>query len=120
MRLPVKGHLTYCSNIHPGESWEEVWRSIQSHLPVVKQRVSPDQPMGIGLRLSNQASIDLEKSGTSQLMEWMAAEGFYVFTMNGFPFGGFHRQRVKDDVHKPDWTSNARVDLYQKAIQLTG
>ena len=118
MRLPVKGHLTYCSNIHPGESWEEVWWSIQSHLPVVKQNVSPHQPMGIGLRLSNQASIDLEKSGISHLMEWMEAKGFYVFTMNGFPFGGFHGQRVKDEVHKPDWTSDARVDYTKRLFDL--
>jgi hypothetical protein len=31
-----------------------------------------------------------------------------VAILNGFPFGGFHRQRVKDDVHRPDWTTHDR------------
>src|SRR5690606_3340392 len=34
----------------------------------------------------------------------------YVFTLNGFPYGGFHRQVVKDKVHHPDWTTIERRD----------
>jgi hypothetical protein len=109
MRLPGQGHLTYCSNIHPGESWLEVFASLRTHLPLVKKKVSPTQPLGIGLRLSNQASIELMEAGTSEFLEWMKSEEFYVFTMNGFPYGGFHRQKVKDQVHQPDWTSDERV-----------
>jgi hypothetical protein len=29
--------------------------------------------------------------------------------MNGFPYGGFHHTKVKDQVHAPDWTTNERV-----------
>jgi hypothetical protein len=29
--------------------------------------------------------------------------------MNGFPYGGFHHTKVKDQVHAPDWTSPDRV-----------
>jgi len=120
MKLPVHGHLTYCSNIHPGESWPEVWGSLQSHLPQVKQQVSPDHPLGIGLRLSNQASTELQNSGMPELIDWMQANGFYVFTMNGFPFGGFHHQRVKDEVHQPDWTTPERVNYTQRLFSLLG
>ena len=110
MRLSNHGHLTYCSNIHPGESWSEVFKSLQKHLPKVKEKVSPDDNMGIGLRLSNQASIDLTSSGVGDFQSWMETNGFYVFTMNGFPYGGFHQQQVKDQVHQPDWTTDERVD----------
>ncbi len=109
MKLITRGHLTYCSNIHPGESWEEVFQALQTHLPVVKKQVSPEQSMGIGLRLSDQASRELQQEGTTLLNDWMHQQGFYVFTMNGFPFGGFHRQKVKDQVHQPDWTTSERV-----------
>ena len=33
----------------------------------------------------------------------------YVFTLNGFPYGGFHHTIVKDKVHAPDWTTDDRV-----------
>ncbi len=31
------GHLTYCTNIHPGESWQDHFDAIQQHVPVVKK-----------------------------------------------------------------------------------
>ncbi len=34
--------------------------------------------------------------------------------MNGFPFGGFHGQVVKDAVHQPDWTTPARLEYTQR------
>lgn len=118
MKLPVHGHLTYCSNIHPGESWGEVFQSLRRHLPTIKKKVSPDQPLGIGLRLSNQASQELIDVGTETFLHWMRDGGFYVFTMNGFPYGGFHGQRVKDEVHRPDWTTNDRVDYTLRLFDL--
>lgn len=118
MKLPSYGHLTYCSNIHPGETWPEVLASLQTHFPVVKQQVSPDGPMGIGLRLSNQASIELQKLGTEPFLEWMQQQGLYVFTMNGFPYGGFHRQAVKDKVYQPDWTTDERVEYTKRLFDL--
>lgn len=67
--------------------------------------------MGIGLRLSNLASLDLmEEKALNDLLEWLSESQAYVFTMNGFPYGGFHHTRVKDQVHAPDWTSKERVD----------
>ncbi len=118
MRLPLNGHLTYCTNIHPGETWVEVFTSLQAHLPAVKQLVSPDGDMGIGLRLSNQASIELTQLGIDPFLEWMQEQGFYLFTMNGFPYGGFHRKLVKDQVHQPDWTTDERVKYTNRLFDL--
>ncbi len=110
MRISHDTHQTYCSNINPGAGWHEVFKALKDHLPAVKKQVSPDRPMGIGLRLSNLASLELQEVGTTALKDWMSNNGFYVFTMNGFPYGGFHRQRVKDHVHQPDWTKSERLD----------
>ena len=41
-------HLTYCTNIHPAESWAEVRANLDSHVIAVKTRVCPDQPFGVG------------------------------------------------------------------------
>lgn len=103
-------HLTYCSNIHPGETWAEVRDTLRTYLPPLKAALAPEQPFGIGLRLSKQAVDDLQQSDVLQAFkEWLAAHDLYVFTMNGFPYGGFHQQIVKDQVYAPDWRADERV-----------
>jgi hypothetical protein len=108
--LTKYGHLTYCSNIHAGESWHDHFAKLQENIPVIKAQVSPGQPFGIGLRLSAIASTQLEEEKTLQAFQnWLNSNQCYVFTMNGFPYGGFHHTKVKDQVHAPDWTSPDRV-----------
>ena len=34
-------HLTYCTNIHPGETWPEVAYALKVHLPAVKAQFCP-------------------------------------------------------------------------------
>ena len=104
-------HLTYCTNIHPGESWVENYHNLKKHIPPIKKEVSPDASFGIGLRLSDKASRSLlEKENLSDFKNWLEKNNCYVFTLNGFPFGSFHHQTVKDQVHHPDWTTKQRLD----------
>lgn len=105
------GHLTYCSNIHPGEKWEDHFKSLRDNLPFIKSRLSPDQPFGLGLRVANEASIALSQpENLAEFKKWLQSENIYVFVINGFPFGGFHNTVVKDQVHAPDWTTTDRKD----------
>ena len=105
------GHLTYCTNIHAGKNWTEDFDNLQQNFPAIKQNVSPDQPLGLGLRLSNEASIQLSNPHYQlQLKQWLQQNEAYVFTMNGFPYGDFHRTIVKENVHTPDWTKQERKD----------
>jgi sugar phosphate isomerase/epimerase len=102
-------HLTYCTNIYPGESWVDTFANLEKYALPLKTRISPGQPLGIGLRLADAASRQLTHTEDwRQLKGWLDANGLYVAILNGFPFGGFHRQRVKDDVHTPDWTTSER------------
>jgi hypothetical protein len=103
------GHLTYCTNIHAGRNWSEDFAAIQKNFPIIKQKVSPSAPMGLGLRLSNEASLGLmQESELISFKTWLQTEECYVFTMNGFPYGEFHNTVVKEDVHTPDWTTDDR------------
>ncbi|WP_224996147.1 metabolite traffic protein EboE [Cesiribacter sp. SM1] len=103
-------HLSYCTNIHPGESWAEVEQSLKQYVPEVKKQVSPHKAFGLGLRLSHQASLELlEGAKLQEFKAWLDREGLYVFTLNGFPYGGFHHRVVKDGVHQPDWTTPERL-----------
>ncbi|RFS22747.1 xylose isomerase [Chitinophaga silvatica] len=104
------GHLSYCTNIHPGEKWGDHFEQLKKYIPAVKQQVSPDRPFGIGLRLANSASLELSKEEQlTAFKQWLKEVDAYVFTMNGFPYGGFHDVVVKGDVHAPDWTTGDRV-----------
>jgi len=119
MKLSDQYHLTYCTNIHPGESWEEVDQSLKTYVPAVQSAVAPDQPFGIGLRLSQLAGEELARPASlAAFQEWLTENNCYVFTMNGFPYGGFHRQVVKDQVHQPDWTTLERLAYTQQLFSI--
>ncbi len=103
-------HLTYCTNIHPGESWPEVRDILRLRVPAVKDRISPDRPFGVGLRLSARAAEALRDEGAfAELRDLLTARDLYVFTINGFPYGPFHGARVKEEVYLPDWRDEARL-----------
>ncbi len=119
MKLPNQHHLTYCTNIHPGESWDEVDQSLRTYVPTVQSAVASDQAFGIGLRLSQQAGEELARpDALAAFQEWLSENNCYVFTMNGFPYGGFHRQVVKDQVHQPDWTTPERLSYTQQLFSI--
>jgi hypothetical protein len=109
-------HCTYCTNIHAGENWEITFNNLKAHIPAVKKEVAPGVTFGIGLRLSNKASEELQKENNLlHFKQWLDVNNLYVFTMNGFPYGNFHNAIVKDLVHAPDWTTTERV-IYTKRL----
>ncbi|MEN9870458.1 MAG: hypothetical protein RLZZ171_1446 [Cyanobacteriota bacterium] len=121
MKLTTKTdlHLTYCTNIHPGETWAEVENNLRQYILPLKTRLSPDKPFGIGLRLADIAARELlEDNNLSQFQTWLQAQDLYVFTLNGFPYGGFHHQVVKDQVYAPDWCSSERLDYTLRLMEI--
>ncbi|MBZ5555643.1 MAG: metabolite traffic protein EboE [Acidobacteriia bacterium] len=112
-------HLTYCSNIHPGESWQDVSDVLRTSLPRVRALMNFDGPFAIGLRLSAAAAVALETPATlAAFQEFLAAGGYYVPTINGFPYGAFHGQRVKERVYLPDWRDPARLEYSNRLARV--
>jgi hypothetical protein len=63
----------------------------------------------------------MEPGKLADLRGFLDAHELYVFTLNGFPYGAFHGQRVKERVYEPDWRSPARVEYTrQLAAALAG
>ncbi|ODS79262.1 MAG: hypothetical protein ABS44_21265 [Chryseobacterium sp. SCN 40-13] len=111
MKIRNEAHLSYCTNIHPGESWEEVFASLKQYTLAVKEKMAPETDFGIGLRLSYESAVTLSQAeNCSAFKNWLDENKTYVFTINGFPYGNFHGQQVKDQVHAPDWLSHERVN----------
>jgi hypothetical protein len=118
MNTPL-GHLTYCSNIHPGEKWEDHFKSLRENIPYIRQQLAPGQAFGLGLRIANEASIALSRPEVLQVFqEWLKEHDVYVFVINGFPYGGFHNTVVKDDVHTPDWTTSDRLEYTLRLFRI--
>lgn len=103
-------HLSYCSNIHPGESWSQVRANLERYLPAVHQAMNPEGEFGIGLRLSADAARELsEPAALDDFKAFLSSKKLYVFTINGFPYGPFHGTTVKEDVYLPDWKDPERL-----------
>ena len=119
----LESHLAYCTNVHPAESWSETKVVLREHTLKVRNAVCPEQPFAIGLRLSATAAGEL-LSGTEleDFAFWLETENCYVFTINGFPYGEFHNTRVKEQVYRPDWTTDKRLaytrDLFRIIARL--
>ncbi|HWV16802.1 MAG TPA: metabolite traffic protein EboE [Cellvibrio sp.] len=110
--------LTYCSNIHPGESWADVLQNLNSHAIAVKQQYSPTQAFPLGLRISHQASQEIGSAEIAQFHDWCKTHNCYLLTINGFPYGTFHQQPVKSAVYEPDWRKPERVAYTKRLADL--
>jgi sugar phosphate isomerase/epimerase len=107
----VQYELTYCTNIHPAHGWNEVLSSLRRYAPALRQRLAPDVLFGIGLRISANEAIELlEGSRLREFRDFLADEGLYVALINGFPYGSFHGDRIKEQVFAPDWRDPRRVE----------
>ncbi len=102
-------HLTYCLNVHPGETLADQIAAIRDHAVPVRNSVAPGVRFGLGLRLANQAALELESAPAMDSLKSLLAElDMYAFTVNGFPFGDFHGAAVKERVYRPDWRDPER------------
>jgi sugar phosphate isomerase/epimerase len=119
MKLSHGLHLAYCTNIHRGETWAQIFEALQKHTLAVRDRVSPGKPYAIGLRLGAVAARELsEPAALKAFRAWLERERCYVFTINGFPYGNFHGARVKEQVYAPDWTTRERLDYTNRLFDL--
>lgn len=119
LALPGSPHLTYCTNIHAGERWNDIEAALRIHLPAIKRRVSPTNPMGVGLRLSAAAAADLaHPQALERLQALLRHAGLYVFTVNAFPYGLFHGARVKEQVYEPDWRHEQRLTFSNRVADV--
>ena len=104
-------HFSYCLNVHPGETLADLMSVLDHSIPEIRAGLCPDEPFGLGLRLANQAARSLQDPDTlKQLASGLDRRNLYAFTVNAFPYGAFHRTRVKENVYAPDWRSAERLD----------
>ena len=105
------GHLSYSTRVHAGDTWEQMRASLEEFVPRVKQRVSPDAPFAVSLRMSA-ASVETLRSSPekrAELRAFLDGNDLYLYTVNAFPYGPFKGRRVMEDVYEPDWSTEERI-----------
>ena len=114
------GHLSYSTLVHPGDTWAEMRESLETYLPDVKKRVSPDEPFGVSLRISaaSAETLTADPGERSELRTFLAANDLYVYTVNAFPYGPFKGGTVMERVYDPDWTTQERVTYTNKVADI--
>lgn len=110
--------VTYCTNIHPGESWADIFSNLQRFIPAVREAVSPTETFPIGLRLSGRAALELDDAASDAFQQWCRREDCAVASVNGFPYGVFHGTPVKEDVYLPDWRQLERTAYTRRIADL--
>jgi len=103
--------LGYCTNVHAGATLEQIKANLETYALAVKRRVSPDEPMGVGLwfpALVADALVN-QPGGVERLRDWLLERGLLAYTLNGFPYGDFHGEVVKRSVYLPDWSHPERA-----------
>jgi sugar phosphate isomerase/epimerase len=105
------GHLTYSTLVHPGDDWEQMWESLNTYVPKVKERFAGNRRFGVSLRLSAKSAETLSKSRAERdkLRKFLDDGNMYLYTVNAFPYGAFKGTVVKEQVYEPDWRSQERT-----------
>ena len=123
MDLPNRqGHLTYSTLVHPGDTWEDMWESVRTYVPRVKERVAPNEPFGVSLRLSASSAETLvnDSKARDELKKFLADNDMYLYTVNAFPYGPFKGRIVKEEVYEPDWRSRERTEYTINVAEVLG
>lgn len=113
----------YCTNVHAGIDWLGIRANLEKHSLGVKQKVSPKEPMGVGLWIPAPA-LGLDRpaserqSAVEGLRDWLGEVGLVPFTLNGFPYGDFHQAVVKHRVYEPTWADDARLGYTRTLVEV--
>ena len=102
-------HIGYCFNVLPGETAQSLIEQTRRFCAPLRARLGVDQ-LGVGLWIAATAAQELREN-TELRAEFRSAldeAQLYVYTLNGFPYGGFHAARVKQRVFEPSWADPAR------------
>jgi sugar phosphate isomerase/epimerase len=105
------GHLTYSTLVHPADDWDQIWHSLNTYVPKVRDRFAGKNRFGVSLRLSAKSAETLVNSKTERdkLKKFLDDQNMYLYTVNAFVYGHFKGELVKEQVYEPDWRSEERT-----------
>lgn len=104
--------LTYCGNVHPSETLEGWFDATARYaVPVARARRAAGAELGLGAWWTAEVARTLARDDGTRagVADFLAEHGLELWTLNVFPYGGFHDAVVKDAVYRPDWADPRRL-----------
>ena len=102
--------LSYCTNVHAGRSVAEVEAGLDRYTVPVRDRFGAPLAAGLWLARPVVAELLAHPAALPRFAEGLRARGLTCHTLNAFPYGDFHSERVKEQVYLPDWSQPQRLD----------
>lgn len=118
--------IGYSTNVHPGRTLAETIEQIDRTAPAVRERLvergvlAAHDALELGLWLSAVSARHLldAPGGVERFAEHLARRHLRVRSINGFPYGHFHAERVKHAVYRPSWADGARLHYTEDLAQI--
>jgi len=110
--------LGYCTNVHPCRSLDDVGRMLAGPAAAVRDQCGFEIAVGLWLPAAVMADVAASPGVIDRLRGWLAEQRFSCHTLNAFPFGDFHSERVKEQVYLPDWADARRLDYTRSCSRL--
>jgi sugar phosphate isomerase/epimerase len=102
--------LSYCTNVHPGLTIAEILQKLDEFTLPIQQQL--EAPLAAGLWLAQPVIEEIlaEPEGINRFAAELKDRNLTCYTLNAFPYGNFHSERVKENVYLPDWTKPERLE----------
>jgi sugar phosphate isomerase/epimerase len=104
--------LTYCGNVHPAPDLPAALAALREHAaPVAAASWAAGRPFGLGAWWPMELVVQLaaDRAARERLGAALRTMDLPLWTLNVFPFGGFHDEVVKTAVYRPDWATEERL-----------
>ena len=102
--------LSYCTNVHPCRSRHDLEKIISDEASSVRDQCGFDIGIGLWLPSAVISEVAHDVDATRSLANALDSRGLQCFSLNAFPFGDFHSERVKENVYLPDWSDVRRLN----------
>jgi sugar phosphate isomerase/epimerase len=110
--------LSYCTNVHPGRSVSEVEAGLDRYTVPVQQRAGGAIAAGLWLARSVVDELLAAPERVARFAEGLRSRQLTCHTLNAFPYGDFHSERVKENVYLPDWSNPDRLEYTARCAQV--
>ncbi len=110
--------LSYCTNLHPGLTVAAVLDGLENFTAPMSKAVG--RPVAAGLWLAEPVTSALVATPDqlASFVDRVAELGLSCHTLNAFPYGNFHDERVKENVYVPSWAEESRLKYTKDCAQI--
>lgn len=110
--------LSYCTNVHPGRTRAEVLRGLQDYTVELQRNCGGNVAAGLWLAQPVITEILSTPDGGKRFHGDLQNLGLNCYSLNAFPYGDFHSDRVKEQVYLPKWSDPRRREYTEGCAQV--